>query len=41
VADIQSVVAGAVGGENVSETVEGLARFPIKRALPARMAGFA
>ena len=29
VADVQAVVAGAVGGENVSETVEGLARFPI------------
>jgi Cu(I)/Ag(I) efflux system membrane protein CusA/SilA len=29
IADIQMVVAGAIGGENVSETVEGLARFPI------------
>ncbi|HEJ6050117.1 TPA: efflux RND transporter permease subunit [Pseudomonas aeruginosa] len=29
IADVQAVVAGAIGGENVSETVEGLARFPI------------
>ncbi|HLF09826.1 MAG TPA: CusA/CzcA family heavy metal efflux RND transporter, partial [Gammaproteobacteria bacterium] len=29
VADVQSVVASAIGGENIGETVEGLARFPI------------
>jgi Cu(I)/Ag(I) efflux system membrane protein CusA/SilA len=29
IADVQSVVASAIGGENVGETVEGLARFPI------------
>ncbi|MDP3615369.1 MAG: efflux RND transporter permease subunit, partial [Rubrivivax sp.] len=29
VADVQAVVSGAIGGENVAETVEGLARFPI------------
>jgi Cu(I)/Ag(I) efflux system membrane protein CusA/SilA len=29
IADVQEIVAGAVGGENVAETVEGLARFPI------------
>jgi Cu(I)/Ag(I) efflux system membrane protein CusA/SilA len=29
IADVQAVVSGAVGGENVAETVEGLARFPI------------
>jgi len=29
IAEIQDVVAGAVGGDNVGETVEGLARFPI------------
>jgi Cu(I)/Ag(I) efflux system membrane protein CusA/SilA len=29
VADVQDIVAGAIGGENVSETVEGRARFPI------------
>jgi copper/silver efflux system protein len=27
--DVQMIVAGAVGGENVTETVEGLARFPV------------
>lgn len=34
VADVQAVVAGAVGGENVSETIEGLARFPINLRYP-------
>jgi copper/silver efflux system protein len=34
IAEIQSVVAGAIGGENVSETVEGLARFPINIRYP-------
>src|SRR5262249_25947340 len=29
VADVQSVVASAIGGETVGETVEGLQRFPI------------
>ncbi len=29
VSDIQAIVSGAIGGEHVSETVEGLARFPI------------
>ena len=29
VADVQTVVSSAIGGENVGETVEGLARFPI------------
>ena len=29
IADVQAVVSGAIGGENVAETVEGLARFPI------------
>jgi Cu(I)/Ag(I) efflux system membrane protein CusA/SilA len=29
VADVQDIVAGAIGGENVAETVEGRARFPI------------
>ncbi|MCC6246872.1 MAG: efflux RND transporter permease subunit [Rubrivivax sp.] len=45
VADVQAVVAGAVGGENIGETVEGLARFPINlryprewRDTPARLA---
>ncbi|WP_298438238.1 CusA/CzcA family heavy metal efflux RND transporter, partial [Ottowia sp.] len=34
VVDVQAVVAGAVGGENVSETIEGLARFPINLRYP-------
>jgi Cu(I)/Ag(I) efflux system membrane protein CusA/SilA len=33
-ADVQAIVAGAVGGENVGETVEGLARFPINLRYP-------
>jgi Cu(I)/Ag(I) efflux system membrane protein CusA/SilA len=46
IADVQAVVSGAIGGENVSETVEGLARFPISlryprewRDTPERLAG--
>jgi Cu(I)/Ag(I) efflux system membrane protein CusA/SilA len=31
---VQSVVASAIGGENVGETVEGLARFPINVRYP-------
>jgi Cu(I)/Ag(I) efflux system membrane protein CusA/SilA len=45
IADVQMLVSGAVGGENVSETIEGLARFPINlryprewRDTPARLA---
>ncbi|NML16958.1 efflux RND transporter permease subunit [Azohydromonas caseinilytica] len=34
IADVQSVVAGAIGGENLAETVEGLARFPINLRYP-------
>jgi copper/silver efflux system protein len=34
IADVQEIVAGAIGGENVSETVEGLARFPINLRYP-------
>jgi Cu(I)/Ag(I) efflux system membrane protein CusA/SilA len=29
IADVQDIVAGAIGGENVAETVDGRARFPI------------
>ena len=29
IADVQAIVAGAIGGEGVGETVEGLARYPI------------
>ncbi|MGL6109845.1 MAG: efflux RND transporter permease subunit [Rubrivivax sp.] len=29
IADVQALVAGAIGGENVTETIEGRARFPV------------
>jgi len=34
IADVQSIVAGAIGGENIGETIEGLARFPISLRYP-------
>ncbi|WP_192560687.1 efflux RND transporter permease subunit [Pseudomonas allokribbensis] len=34
ISDVQSIVAGAIGGENVGETIEGLARFPINIRYP-------
>ena len=34
IADVQSIVASAVGGENIGETVEGLQRFPINMRYP-------
>jgi Cu(I)/Ag(I) efflux system membrane protein CusA/SilA len=34
IADVQEVVAGAVGGVNIGETVEGLQRFPINLRYP-------
>jgi Cu(I)/Ag(I) efflux system membrane protein CusA/SilA len=34
IADVQAIVAGAIGGENVGETIEGLARFPINVRYP-------
>ena len=34
IADVQSVVASAIGGENIGETVEGLQRFPINVRYP-------
>ncbi|SDS54804.1 Cu(I)/Ag(I) efflux system membrane protein CusA/SilA [Halopseudomonas xinjiangensis] len=34
IADVQSIVAGAVGGETIGETVEGLARYPISLRYP-------
>jgi Cu(I)/Ag(I) efflux system membrane protein CusA/SilA len=34
IADVQSIIASAVGGENVGETVEGLQRFPINVRYP-------
>ena len=37
VADVQSVIASAVGGENIGETVEGLQRFPINVRYPREL----
>ena len=34
IADVQSVISSAVGGENVGETVDGLERFPINVRYP-------
>jgi Cu(I)/Ag(I) efflux system membrane protein CusA/SilA len=34
VSDVQSIVASAIGGENIGETVEGLQRFPINVRYP-------
>ncbi|POA77489.1 efflux RND transporter permease subunit [Pseudomonas sp. DP16D-R1] len=34
IANVQSIVAGAIGGENIGETIEGLARFPINVRYP-------
>lgn len=37
VADVQSVVSGAIGGESVGQTVEGLARYPISVRYPREL----
>ncbi len=34
ISDIQDVVSGLIGGENIGETVEGLARYPINLRYP-------
>src|SRR5260221_4025795 len=34
VSDVQGVVAAAIGGDNIGETVEGLQRFPINVRYP-------
>ncbi len=34
IADVQSIVSSAIGGENIGETVEGLQRFPINVRYP-------
>jgi Cu(I)/Ag(I) efflux system membrane protein CusA/SilA len=34
IAEVQAIVAGAVGGDNVTETVEGRARFPVNLRYP-------
>jgi Cu(I)/Ag(I) efflux system membrane protein CusA/SilA len=37
IADVQAIISGAVGGENVGETVEGLARYPISVRYPREL----
>ncbi len=37
VADVQAVVSGAIGGENIGQTVEGLARYPINLRYPREL----
>jgi len=37
VADVQAIVAAAIGGENIGETVEGLQRFPINLRYPREL----
>jgi Cu(I)/Ag(I) efflux system membrane protein CusA/SilA len=37
VSDVQSIVASAIGGETIGETVEGLQRFPISVRYPREM----
>lgn len=34
IADVQAIVSGAIGGQNVGQTVEGLARYPINVRYP-------
>lgn len=36
IADVQQVIAGAIGGINVTETVEGLERYPVNLRFPQR-----
>jgi Cu(I)/Ag(I) efflux system membrane protein CusA/SilA len=37
IADVQSIISAAVGGENIGETVEGLQRFPINVRYPREL----
>ncbi len=37
IADVQDVIAGAVGGMNIGETVEGLQRFAINLRYPREL----
>jgi Cu(I)/Ag(I) efflux system membrane protein CusA/SilA len=37
IADVQQIISGAVGGETVGETVEGLARYPISVRYPREL----
>ena len=39
IADVQSVVAGAIGGDNIGETIEGRQRFPISVRYPREIRG--
>jgi Cu(I)/Ag(I) efflux system membrane protein CusA/SilA len=34
IADVQSIVSSAIGGDNIGETIEGLQRFPISVRYP-------
>ncbi|MDP3855774.1 efflux RND transporter permease subunit [Phenylobacterium sp.] len=37
IADVQEIVAGAIGGETIGQTVEGLARYPINVRYPREL----
>ncbi|QUD90995.1 efflux RND transporter permease subunit [Phenylobacterium montanum] len=37
IADVQAIVSGAIGGDNVGQTVEGLARYPISVRYPREL----
>ena len=37
IADVQEVIAAAIGGENIGETIEGLQRFPINLRYPREL----
>ncbi len=37
IADVQDIISGAVGGENVTETVEGVARYPVNVRYPREL----
>jgi Cu(I)/Ag(I) efflux system membrane protein CusA/SilA len=37
IADVQSIVSAAIGGDNIGETVEGLQRFPINLRYPREL----
>ncbi|WP_309604356.1 CusA/CzcA family heavy metal efflux RND transporter, partial [Phenylobacterium sp.] len=37
IADVQTIVSGAIGGDNVGQTVEGLARYPINVRYPREL----
>ncbi|MFS0738983.1 efflux RND transporter permease subunit [Sphingomonas sp. 1P06PA] len=37
IADVQDIVSGAIGGETIGETVEGLARYPISVRYPREL----